>query len=64
MSLRGFHIFFILVSILLALGFAFWAFNYYASTQVLGYFLTGFCSAMSAVGLALYLNSFIHKVKT
>ena len=56
MSLKSFHIFFIIISILMSLGFAWWSFRegheiYAAVTSLLG------------MGLIVYLVYFLKKMK-
>jgi hypothetical protein len=55
MSLRSFHVFFIVLSVLLAAGCAWWAFATGASIAF------GCCSAVIAIGLGFYAVSFIKK---
>lgn len=55
MSLRAFHVFFILLSIVLAAGCAWWAFATGAGAAF------GWCSAAVSVALTFYGISFIKK---
>lgn len=55
MSLRAFHLFFILLSILLSAGCAWWAFNSNAGA------LLGVCFALISVSLAVYGYLFFKK---
>ena len=57
MSLKGFHIFFICLSVLLAAGCAVWSF----ANDVAGPF--GIASALVAVGLLIYGIFFIRKTR-
>lgn len=63
MSLKGFHVVFIVFSILLLAGFSFWAFNQYLLEHNVNFLLTaiGLCSC--AVGLVFYEFNFIKNVK-
>jgi len=61
MSLRGFHILFIVSSIIIAFGFSYWAFLQYNQIQNTGYLLTACFSLLSAFGLIIYEMKFIKK---
>jgi hypothetical protein len=63
MSLRAFHIIFIVCSIILAIGFGCWAIMNFLQLQISGYLWTGICSFLIATGLVLYEYSFLKKVK-
>lgn len=56
MSLRDFHIVFIISSILLGLGFSYWALQ-------AGFWITAFISCVIAIGLILYSIQFAKKVR-
>ena len=59
MSLRIFHIFFITVSIILCIGFGWWALG---KIEVAGYYLgMGVFSLVSAVALLIYSSRFFGK---
>jgi hypothetical protein len=62
-SLKGFHIFFIVCSIVLVLGLGVWLYNGYASGQgAAALFYAGLAFA-AAVGLTGYLVWFLRKMK-
>ncbi|MBI3096935.1 MAG: hypothetical protein HYY93_01620 [Planctomycetes bacterium] len=63
MSLKAFHIFFILVSTAFALGFGGWALREYARDGGLGMLATGAGSCLSSVALAVYGVWFLRKLK-
>ena len=64
MSLKFFHIFFIILSILLALGFAYWAINgYFTDDHGIGMLLGGIVSIVIGVGLIVYGKYFLKKLK-
>ena len=65
MSLKAFHLVFIVASILLALGFAAWAFVTYFSAQGgnIWDLVMGAASALVAVGLVFYERYFLKKLK-
>ena len=59
MSLRFFHIFFITISIILCIGFGWWALG---KMDVAGYYLgMGVTSLVSAVALLIYSSRFFGK---
>lgn len=61
MSLKQFHIVFIVLAVLTSVGFSVWAFTrYQADTGVL---LMGGVSAVAALGLAVYGVWFLKKLK-
>ncbi len=61
MSLKQFHIVFIVMAVLMSIGVAAWAFTrYQAETDVL---LMGGMSAVLALGLAVYGVWFLKKLK-
>lgn len=63
MSLKAFHIFFILVSVVLALGFGFWGIrDYQASQNLLNLFL-GIASLAGGGALIIYLFWFLGKMR-
>lgn len=59
MSLRAFHIVFILISICLAAGFAVWCFSHTAPDN--SYALMGKGSSVVSVALVVYLVWFVRK---
>ena len=61
MSLKGFHIIFIVVSILLMFGFAFWNVVQFQQTQTSTYGLTAVVSLVSAFALIIYEVLFVKK---
>jgi hypothetical protein len=64
MSLKAFHFLFIVVAILLALGFAGWSLmNYYSPVGRRSDLLTGVASVALAVGLVIYERFFVKKLK-
>lgn len=63
MSLRTFHVIFIICSIVLAICFGSWAINSFREQQSYGYLFAGIGSFITAFGLILYEVMFIKKVK-
>jgi hypothetical protein len=64
MSLKAFHIVFIVASVLLAAGFATWSImNYFSPGGRLADLLTGIGSAVVAVALLVYERYFLKKTK-
>ncbi|MER3523150.1 MAG: hypothetical protein C4326_03575 [Ignavibacteria bacterium] len=63
MSLKAVHIFFITLSILLALGFAAWEIQRYIATGELVDLISGIFSFVIAVGLIVYGLYFLRKLK-
>jgi hypothetical protein len=64
MSLKAFHIVFIVASVLLAAGFATWSImNYFSPGGRLADLLVGIGSAIVAVGLLIYERYFLKKTK-
>ena len=63
MSLRTFHVIFIICSILLAIVFGSWAIRNFWNEQSYAYLFTGIGSFVTAVGLLIYEVMFIRKVK-
>ncbi len=63
MSLRGFHFFFIAVSILLSAGLGVFGFNSYQQNQELASLLFGVGSAIASVGLIVYGFWFSRKTR-
>jgi hypothetical protein len=64
MSLKAFHVVFIVASILLALGFGAWALvNYFSHEGGVWYLAAGVGSLLAAVGLVFYERYFLKKTK-
>ncbi len=63
MSLKAFHVFFILVSILLAAGFGWWGVNSYRQNNDLSDLVMGIISLVCMVVLVLYFRWFLKKLK-
>ena len=63
MSLKAFHIVFIALSILLALGFGVWEILAYAESGQIGQLMIGIASLVAAAGLAVYGVRFMKKLK-
>jgi len=61
MSLKQFHIVFIVMAVLTSAGFAVWAFTRYQADA--GVMLMGWVSAVVAFGLAVYGVWFLKKLK-
>jgi hypothetical protein len=63
MSLKGFHLFFITVSIILAIGFAGWEVRNFASTGEALSLVAALASLVIGVGLIMYLVKVRQKLK-
>ena len=64
MSLKAFHLVFIVASILMAVGFAVWSLmTYYSDHAGVGYLLAGIASAIAAIALVFYERYFLKKFK-
>ncbi|MBI4550523.1 MAG: hypothetical protein HY714_06320 [Candidatus Omnitrophica bacterium] len=63
MSLRAFHILFIVISVFLAAGFGVWAVRHYQATRDALIFVLGAASLVGSVLLAVYLVWFISKTR-
>lgn len=63
MSLKAFHIFFIVISIVLTLGFAVWLFESYSRSGNAILVAGGILSILIAIGLAVYGLRFLKKLK-
>lgn len=63
MSLRAFHLFFIAVSILLALGFGVWELRSFARQGLPSDLVLGLLSLAAVVGLVLYLRAVLRKFR-
>ena len=63
MSLKTFHVIFIVCSIILSVGFGYWAFMNFQNTQSLAYLFTMIGSILFAFGLVIYEMSFLKRIK-
>ena len=63
MSLRAFHLLFIVMSVILTAFFAAWAFGEYRTGQGLTYAVTAVASLAAGIGLIAYLAAFLKKTK-
>jgi len=63
MGLKGFHVFFILVSIVFTVGFGIWGIRDYSSTTSVRNLFLGIGSLAAAVALVAYLIWFLIKSK-
>ncbi len=63
MSLKTFHIVFIVFSVLLAFGVAVWAFQSYAGNGNTMMIVAGIASAVIGIGLIIYGVKFLKKLK-
>ena len=64
MSLKAFHLVFIVASIMLALGFGAWALvNYFSPPGGLRFLVAGIASLVIALGLVVYEIYFLKKTK-
>ena len=63
MSLKAFHIVFIVASVLLAFGFAAWSFSQYSLSRGALDLAFGVGSLLTAGGLAAYGKYFLKKLK-
>ncbi len=63
MSLKAFHLVFIIASIALAIGFGIWLANNYFSEGGAAYFVGAILSFAAAVGLVFYERYFLKKTK-
>ena len=63
MSLRGFHILFIIASIGLCAFFSWWAYEQYQENHSASYLATAVISSLISLGLILYTVQFIKKTK-
>src|SRR5689334_5886055 len=61
MGIRGFHIIFSILCVLLTSGFAGWCFRMYQQTQKAGYIFGVIASLIAAVWLPFYLWRFLKK---
>ena len=63
MGLKNIHVVFISISIALCLGFGTWCVSMYRDLGVTGYLAVGLVSFALAVGLVVYGNWFLKKMK-
>jgi len=63
MSLRTFHVIFIVCSIIVTTGFGCWAIMNFQQQQGLTYLWTGIAAFVASCGLVVYECSFLKKVK-
>jgi len=63
MSLRTFHVIFIVCSIMLTIGFGCWAIMSFRQQQSPAHLWTGIGSFIMATGLIVYEYSFLKRVK-
>jgi hypothetical protein len=63
MSLKAFHIFFIVLSAALSLGFALWAFKGYADGGNARLALAGAGAILAGIALVVYGIKFLRKLK-
>ena len=63
MSLKAFHIFFIVVSIVMSTGVGIWATQDFAESGSWGYLTLGVGSFVTSVALAVYGVWFLRKLK-
>jgi hypothetical protein len=63
MSLRAFHVLFIVLSVILTAFFAAWAFGQYQADPAIGFVVAGVASLAAGIGLVLYLVAFLKKTK-
>jgi hypothetical protein len=63
MSLKAFHLLFIVVSILLAFGFGAWELVAYRDSEATLDLVLGIASIVAGVGLVFYLRAVLKKLK-
>lgn len=63
MSLRDFHVVFIVAAVLCAMGFGWWGMAQYLQGYQFAYFLTAAASWVMAAGLVIYEIFFIKHIK-
>ena len=63
MSLRSFHIIFIVCYIIVTIGFGYWAINGFQQEQSLTYLWTAIGAFITTLGLIIYEIVFLKKVK-
>jgi hypothetical protein len=62
MSLKDFHLVFIVCSVILSAGFGVWGLNQFQQSGVTSYLMTAAGSFLAAVGLAVYAVFFLRKL--
>ena len=63
MSLKAFHLIFIVLSILFSLVFGIWAVVNYSSSDKVEELILGIISLLGTVGMSIYLYFFLKKFK-
>ncbi len=63
MSLKAFHVFFIVVSILFAFGFGAWGLRAHGAGRDGGIFALAVFSLVAGAGLVVYLVTFVRKLR-
>ena len=63
MSLKAFHIVFILLSVLLCVGFGFWEFSRFAGEGSVLHLIGGIAALGAGAGLVLYGIRFLRKLR-
>jgi len=63
MSLKAFHLIFIILSILFSLVFGIWAVVNYSSSDKMEELILGIISLLGSVGMSIYLYFFLKKFK-
>jgi hypothetical protein len=63
MSLRAFHILFIVLSVMLTAFFAAWAGGQYEAAHNAGYIVVAAAALGSGVGLCVYMTKFVRKTR-
>jgi hypothetical protein len=63
MGLKNIHVVFISMAIALCLGFGWWCFVMFRTQGETGYAVSGLASFAAALGLTLYGNWFLRKMK-
>jgi hypothetical protein len=63
MSLKAFHLIFIVASVLLTVAFGIWGINQYASGGPRSDLLMGIVSLLMGIGLVVYGKYFLRKLK-
>jgi len=63
MSLKAFHLIFIVLSILFSLVFGIWAVVNYSSSDKMEELILGIISLLGSVGMSIYLYFFLKKFK-
>jgi flagellar biogenesis protein FliO len=62
-SLRTFHLFFVIVTVLLCVGFGIWAFVQFVNLRTPGYLATSFLSVVCAATVGVYGRWFLLKMR-